>query len=403
MNKKKVINRKNLWACGMSSLALINIMATSTASAQSCGDMLDEISAKAAEFQQKSDQAADQIHKDHESTTSKDYSKNYFARLKDYSKNATEAYELVNKAYDLTGYTKPFSSYDKIQKSLPPKVTITMGNAVELAQAALDEDNTKLDLAELRCDQSTEGSALAAWLDQADNKTVSTWKTTKKNACQLVHVLADLQDKRDKLNQIREEGYPLFYLHKKNEVKFSGKKRTIQLKVDLRLQPEYPQEAYNDEAPSINGQPILLGQLEKISLSYNSWYKFSDNNWTDLNLIAAIIDDTRSDDTICMKPDIKITSSVKARLCLAVKDITTEKVKVSVKAKFHYNSDWKAVNLGDVTIPAPFGYLADLSDMKEKKMQDMKSKVADRIASLVPAVEEIKEKAEKWQNACEAI
>lgn len=391
------------WACGVSSLALtFNIMATSAASAQSCGDMLDEITAKATEFQQKSDEAADQVHKDHESATSSNYSKSYFEKLQGYNKNATEAYELINKAYDLTGYTKPFSSYDNIQKSVPKEVTVTMGNAVKLAQAALDEDNTKLDLAELRCDQSTEDSALAAWLDQADDKTASTWKTTKKTACQLVQVLADLQDKRDKLNQIREEGYPLFYLHEKNKVKFAGKERTIQLKVDLRLQPEYPEEPYNDEAPNINGQPILLGQLEDISLSYNSWYKFSDNSWTDLKLIAALIDDTKNDDSVCLKPDIKITSSVKARLCVNVSSVSADKLKVYVKARFHYNSDWKQVELGTVTVPAPFGYLADLSDMKEEKMEDMKSKVADRIASLIPAVEEVKEKAEKWQNACEA-
>ena len=312
---KQVMNMKiRSWACGVSSIALvINILTTSTAQAD-CSDMFNEIKAKAEAFQNKNDDVSDQVHKDHESATSSSYSKNYFNKLQNYNKNATEAYELINKAYDLTGFTKPFSSYDNIQKSVPKEVTVTMGNAVELAQAALDEDNTKLDLAELRCNQSTEDSAMAAWLDQTDDKTASTWQTTKKNACQLVQVLADLQDKRDKLNQIREEGYPLFYLHKKNKVKFSGKERTIQLKVDLRLQPKYPKEAYNDEAPSINGQPILLGQLEDISLSYNSWYKFSDNNWTDLKLIAALIDDTRSDDTICMKPDIKITSSAKARL-----------------------------------------------------------------------------------------
>lgn len=398
MNK----NIRNL-ACGVSSLALMfNIIATSAASAQSCGDMLDDIKAKADAFAEKSEETSDQVRKDHESATSSSYSKDYFEKLRDYNDKATEAYELINKAYDLTGYTQPFSSYDAVQKSLPKEVTVTMGNAVELAQAALDEDNTKLDLAELRCDQSTEDSALAAWLDQADDQTVTTWKNTKKTACQLVHVLADLQDKREKLNQIREEGYPLFYMHKKKKVKFSGKERTIQLKVDLRMQPEYPQEPYNEEAPNINGQPILLGQVENISLSYNSWYKFSDNNWTDLNLLAALISDTKSNDAICLKPDIRITSSVKARLCVAVKNIDSNanSIKVYVKARFHYNSDWKEVKLGDVTIPAPFGYLADLSDMKEKKMEDMKSKIADRVASLIPAVEEVREKAEKWQNSC---
>src|SRR3546814_4906276 len=87
---------------------------------------------------------------------------------------------------------------------MPPVVTNTMSNAVELAQAALDEENSKLDIAQLRCNQSTEDAALSAFLAQADSGTVSNFKSAKYNACKAVQILADLQDKREKLNRSEE-------------------------------------------------------------------------------------------------------------------------------------------------------------------------------------------------------
>src|SRR3546814_5126890 len=90
--------------------------------------------------------------------------------------------------------------------------------AVELAQAALDEENSKLDIAQLRCNQSTEDAALSAFLAQADSGTVSNFKSAKYNACKAVQILADLQDKREKLNDFRTNGYPLFFLHAKEKI-----------------------------------------------------------------------------------------------------------------------------------------------------------------------------------------
>lgn len=356
---------------------------------------VDDLKERLAQLSEKAQSEEKKARDDHAKTTSSDYSKNYFKKFDDLNKNAKEAADLINTAYDLTGYTKPLALGEQ-QTKLPPVVTNTMSNAVELAQAAMDEENTKLDIAELRCDQSTEDTALAAFLDQADSDTVSTYKTTKKNACRLVHILADLQDKREKLNDIRENGYPLFYLHAKEKKSFNGKSRTIQLKVDLRMYPEYPDDPVNET--KLNGQPILLGKLEGIDLSYNSYFKWSDNNWTKLNLFQYLISDTDKGEVCPTK--IKITSSVKAKLCVSVEDIKSDSIKIKVRGKYNYNDDWSAVSLGTHTIPAPFGYLADLSDMKEKKMQDLQSKLVDRVASLLDQHADIVKKAEEWKKAC---
>ena len=59
-----------------------------------------------------------------------------------------------------------------------------------------------------------------------------------------------------------------------------------------------------------------------------------------------------------------------------------------------------AVSLGTQKIPAPFGYLADVSDMKEEKMEKLKSKAVDRLASLLGPYGEVVKKAQEWKAAC---
>src|SRR3546814_1746700 len=130
------------------------------------------------------------------------YSKDYFAKFEDLNKGTKEATDLVTKGYDIANYVKPLAE-GTIRTTMPPVVTNTMSNAVELAQAALDEENSKLDIAQLRCNQSTEDAALSAFLAQADSGTGSNYKSAKYNACKAVQLLAALQDKREKLNDFR--------------------------------------------------------------------------------------------------------------------------------------------------------------------------------------------------------
>lgn len=375
-------------------LTLGTVMAPSVAmAAQSCP--VDEIKAKVEAFSKTVSSLEKSFRDDHAKTTSSSYSSSYFSNFDNLNKNAKEAHQLITTAYELSGHTNPLSQ-GQMQKSLPPKVTHTMSNAVELAQAAMNEENTKLDLAMLRCAQSTEDTALSAYLQQAGSSATANYKNTKRTACTMVQVLADLQDKRDKLNDFRENGYPLFFLHEKKKKGFNGKERTVQLKVDLRMYPEYPAKPVNDT--EINGQPVLLGQLEGIDLSYNSWFKFSDNNWTSLNLFQYIIDDTSGGEFCPVK--IPVSGSVKAKLCISDLQVYTDKIKVKVGAKFNYNSDWKYISFGTQTVPAPFGYLADVSDMKEDKMQKLKSRLSDKVISLLGDYGEMIETAKEWKDAC---
>ncbi len=377
-------------AVPMLSLAL----APSATAADSCTSQLNDVKTRVVNLTKQIGSTSAAVGSDFQAATSQEYAKKYFDAFQALNKSASDASKLVNTSYKLAGYTAPMKE-GHIQKAMPPKVTTTMSNAQELAQAALDEENSKLDIAEIRCDQSTEEAALAAALDKMDSGTVSKFKTAKKAACRVVHVLADLQDKRQKLNDIRENGYPLFFLHAKDKKKFGDKERTIQIKADLRLFPIYP-----DKAMGVDGkdQPILLGKLEGIDLSYNSYFKWSDDSWTKLNLYQYFIGDTQKEE-VCL-PQIKLTNSVKVATCVKVGEVKTDSITVTVRGKYWYNGDSGTVSLGTQTIPAPFGYLAAVSDMKEEKMQKLKSKVADRVVSLLGPYGETVKKAQEWKETC---
>ncbi|WP_296714691.1 hypothetical protein [Tistrella sp.] len=380
-------------ACGVAAMALI--FNVSAAAAQDCVSLSGDVADRIAEMRQIAQSVPPGTQSDYAAATSKDYAEGVFSAFDALNKKVTETSKLVGQGYNLAGYTAVFKE-GQIQTKMPPVVTNTMSNAEALAQAAADDDKTKLDILSLRCSQSTEQTALAAYLAQADSGTASAYKTAKFDACKAIHILADLQDKRQKLNDIRENGYPLFYLHAKEKKKFAGYSRTFQLKVDLRMFPVYP-----DKAMKVDGkdQPVLLGQIQGIDLSYNSYFKWSDDNWSPLNLYQYVISDTRKDDYTCA-PYFHLSGHVETTLCVKVESASADKLKVGAKAKFKYKGDTKEVSLGTQTVPAPFGYLADLSDMKEKKMQDLQSKVVDRIASVFNVYDALSDKATSWQKAC---
>ena len=379
--------RRAMPAIALLAMSLAPAMASAD---ESCPIPIDDVKAAIESFASKASSEDSGAKADFKSTTGTDYANFYWDHFTNVNGSGDDTTKFVTKAYDLAKFSGALPE-GQVQKSMPPSVSISMGNAMELAEAAADDANTKLDLAELRCDQNTEDAALAAALDQLDSGTVDKFRKAKKTACKLVHFAADLQDKKEQLDEIRTEGYPLFHLKAKNKVKFGDKERTIQIRADLRLYPEYPGSAAD--------QKFLFGQIEGLNLSYNSYFKWSDDNWEPLNLYQYLISDTHGDEEICY-PKIKLSSSVKVATCVQVKDITSSSIKLRVRGKYWYNSDSGTVNLGDQTIPAPFGYLQDVSNMKDQKMEDLQAKLVKRLSSAMGQYGGMVEKAQDWKEAC---
>lgn len=357
---------------------------------ESCPIPIDDVKAAIESFAGKASSEESNVRNDFKSTTGSSYTDFYFDHFESVNGTGDDTTKFITKAYDLTKFAGELPE-GQVQKSMPPSVSISMGNAMELAEAAADDANTKLDLAELRCDQNTEEAALSAALDQLDSGTVDKFRKAKKTACKLVHFAADLQDKKEQLDKIRTEGYPLFHLKAKDKKDFGGKERTIQIRADLRLYPEYPGDAAD--------QKFLFGQIEGLNLSYNSYFKWSDDNWEPLNIYQYLISDSDGEDEVCY-PKIDLTSSVTVATCVQVKDITSSSIKLKVRGKYWYNGDSGTVSLGEQTIPAPFGYLQDVSNMKDKKMEDLQAKLVNRISSAMGQYGGMIEQAQEWKEAC---
>ena len=379
--------RRAIPAIAVLAAALAPAMASAD---ESCPIPIDDVKAAIEAFASKASSEDSGAKGDFKSTTGPDYADFYWDHFTKVNGSGDDTTKFITKAYDLAKFAGALPE-GQVQKSMPPSVSISMGNAMELAEAAADDANTKLDLAELRCDQNTEDAALAAALDQLDSGTVDKFRKAKKTACKLVHFAADLQDKKAQLDKIRTEGYPLFHLKAKDKKNFAGKERTIQIRADLRLYPEYPGDAED--------QKFLFGDIKGLNLSYNSYFKWSDNNWEPLNIYQYLVSESDEKDEVCF-PKIKLSSSVKVATCVQVKSISSSSVTLKVRGKYWYNGDSSAVSLGEHTIPAPFGYLQDVSNMKDKKMADLQKKLVNRIASAMGQYGGMVEKAQDWKKAC---
>lgn len=357
---------------------------------ESCPIPIDDVKAAIEGFASKASSEESNTRNDFTSATGTDYTNFYFDHFTSVNGSGDDTTKFVTKAYDLSKFAGALPE-GTLQTKMPPSVSISMSNAMELAEASADDANSKLDLAELRCDQNTEDAALSAALEQLGSSSFDKFKKAKKTTCKLVHFAADLQDKKEQLDKIRTEGYPLFHIKKKDKKNFAGKERTIQLRADLRLYPEYPDGAED--------QQFLFGDIKGLRLSYNSYFKWSDNNWEPLNIYQYLVSESDEKDEVCY-PKIKLSSSVKVATCVRIANIDASSVTLKVRGKYWYNGDSGAVSLGDRTIPAPFGYLQDVSNMKDKKMQDLQAKLVSRISSALGEYGGMIEKAQEWKEAC---
>jgi hypothetical protein len=199
--------------------------------------------------------------------------------------------------------------------------------------------------------------------------------------------------------ELRENGYPLFHLHVKKKKDLGGKERTVQFKVDLRVYPEYPDDAGVTFHVGDADQTFLLGQAEGMKLSYNTYFKWSDKNWTGINLYQYLVDDPQDD--VCVDL-IKLTDNAKAALCVTIKDFNSDKntITLGTSADFKYNSSRKNVNLASATVKLPFDYLAQVSDMKEEVMEDLKKDLIDELVDVAAEQVDLDALAEAWSDDC---
>ena len=198
----------------------------------------------------------------------------------------------------------------------------------------------------MRCSSDLKGLKAAA--KRAKIK-INNYLKKREKACQLAVFVAKLKKMYSDWQVMKQEGFPLVQQYKKQQLKFKKRKRTTQLWVDLRYLPTNKK------------------------LEYGVWFKWSDEK--KIQLIPSPNSRTRKEERC-------IPLSGRANFCFKVLDANSSSVKVNMWASVRFNKRTKSIGFGPQTIPAPFGYIAQLEQMKAKKKQKAVEKMQKKLAEI---------------------
>jgi hypothetical protein len=120
-------------------------------------------------------------------------------------------------------------------------------------------------------------------------------------------------------------------------------------------------------------------------LQYNSWFKWSDNATSNLNIIKKLRESTGSDEAMLCIPLVD-GGGASASICVnnltANVSSSTSSISVTVWAKFRAYSRDKTLDLGTITLPAPFGYLDEIAQMKDNAKQNVMNQIKAQVVAL---------------------
>jgi hypothetical protein len=244
---------------------------------------------------------------------------------------------------------------------------------------------------------------------QAKGVTLTSQEQTKFNNartkfCLIVKRAAKLKQRIDKYNSIKDNGIVLWQRYAKAKPSYGGKERTIQMGMSLKFYPfvestcgspdgdtqttinhEYCQSNQRTGASGIKTSGFDVQNLQE-KFRYDSWLKWSDDNPVSLNIIKKLKDLQGSDGGQCKKfIPIKIIygGSVTGTLYLGVAKVSSSDITLRSCAVFHYSGDDKTVKIGEITFPAPFGYLGQLEAMRDKAQDNVANAVHNKIQTKV--------------------
>lgn len=264
----------------------------------------------------------------------------------------------------IADYQKATNDHSQAMKALSAGITVAQkyyeitgkidqatGTIAAMQQKAIDFKNADaITKVNMRCDSPLLGMQAAA---KKLNMDLTKYYQTRQYVCQLAVYAAKLQQMYQDYQNIKTNGLPLVQKYKKEGHDFPGNHhRTSQSWVDVRYMPD----------PK--------------SIQYGAWFQFSDNK--KMQLIPFPVLNVNSDDA---KRGICLPFASHARFCFKVLDATPENAKIDLWFKLRAYDRDKTISLGTVVIPAPFGYLDQLNQMKEdakqKAVNDFKKHLAD--------------------------
>ena len=251
-----------------------------------------------------------------------------------------------------------------IQEKLPDPHVPTMADM-----------ESALDVANLRCSEQVP-SAIATLIGTVvgleGQFNTDEFEEKRATVCQAIQKIYNLKYKLQQLEEIREDGYSLLYKYDKKRIKKKGRKRTVQHSIDLRYYPNI-QESYNtgDISPEFS--------LD----NENSYFKWSDNNPVYLADILNSSNTQDEGDAACSdnKPYwFKLANRLKFRLKMS--SVTESNVTLTACLRVSWRGNHNR-ELATVTIPAPFGYLDELTEMKDAAVQNAMNSLQNQIADML--------------------
>jgi hypothetical protein len=335
----------------------INFLAPNMAVSNPADDVL--------KFIEKARDIKEQLVSNMSNTLGRSYTEDYIESLDELNRNVSDPAKFIFETYRFDDIKTDLDLGDVQEKV--DAIEVSMENAEALANSA---GEGTLEIAELRCSQTVPEVWQEALAAEAGNDVFDQWQSAHEDVCKVILVIADFEQKLQHYNEIAEEGYPLFYKHKKDKKTFAGVyKRTLQYWADVRV-----------EFPETN--ELLQGDISGLQLKHEIKYKYSSKNASEFNILKMLISQGGQKDGICF-PLFEIPGA-KAYLCAKVESASSSMIKLHTKAMFKAYGEKHSAAIGTVSIPAPFGYLADLQDIKNSKVMDMKSALIERVADTLP-------------------
>ncbi len=198
----------------------------------------------------------------------------------------------------------------------------------------------------MRCASDLRGLKAAA---KKAKLNITNYLEKREQACQMAVFVAKLRKMYADWQVMKVEGFPLVQQYKKQTLKFQKRKRTTQLWADVRYMPEAK------------------------NLEYGVWFQWSDEK---KNQLFPIPKSGPNKEGKC------IPLSGRTNFCFKILDANTTSIKIDLWASVRYNKRTKNIGFGAQTIPAPFGYINQLEQMKENKKQQAVEKLTQKLAEI---------------------
>jgi chemotaxis protein histidine kinase CheA len=371
--KQTVQQEKEIFANNMAE-AVMNAEATALEAQQKA----QELRSKITEAQEKVQQAKETLETARQDVASGNYGEALLVILGAYTGKSDEIQTTLDQLeklvtasetlYDLGSQAKACVDGNGadycIQEKLPDPHVPTMSDM-----------GSALDVANLRCSEqvpSKIATVLGRVVGLEGQFDTEEFETKRATVCQAIEKIYNLKYKLQQLEEIREDGFSLLYKYDKKNIKKNGISRTVQHSLDLRFYPDI-QESYNtgDISPEFS--------LD----NENSWFKWSDS---DKKYLGDILDSSKTEDTgdaACSdsKPYwFKLADRLKFRL--KVSSVTASDVTLTACLRVSWKGNHSR-ELATVTIPAPFGYLDEVTQMKDDAVQGAMNSLTDQIADML--------------------